>query len=894
MSDVYIYERGARDFTTLGLCGRLRDTECTCEMIANNMMELTLEHPIDREGRFALLTPGRVLKAQVPVRNIPELEDDSEEYVTVYEKWTVRSGATRTQRTVWNKRDDQVDAEQAAADAETERIREDMERRRAAGEDISDEMKNAAKRKKIEKKALVRLKRGRKVTVVKNYGDRYPEYRVRVGKVTGYMDKEALQDKVTERWSGSSKSIEKYFDEIAPSWTVKEQLFRIYEVRRDGDSVVASARALFFDNAFTLTNYEKYTSQKLATVLRGIKSARIGTCTTVFHTNIKGVRSGQHYQDKSIAEAILDPDDGLLVRYGADLILDNYDAYLIGQAGYDRGVTLEYGYDLTGVEYTVNWDSVVTHIRPVGETADGRALYIKGHKGLVTTDAADEYDFMNVMSLPVPDAKVKKGAMTTAEARARLKEAAREEMAKGIDQPDVSLSVTFSLLGDTQRYAKYRDMKKLFLFDTVRVRHPKLRVDARAVVRRVVWDCHRDRMREMELGTVRDIGHVTPSWGLSYGISGGKLAGESVTGAALVSDAIETRHIQAESITADLIAAEAITSDKILAGQVTADKLAAGAVDAQAIAAITAAFRNLTAQDVHAGTLDAGTLAASFAHIIRLAADDVSAGTVVADTLTAALMDAQVLTAGSADFGIETVKHLIGSVLQVSDLLESRLARIDNLYVTQANLANATLDRLTVLGTDGEYYDIAVGSDGLLLASVRDVSAAEIAAGETADGRGILPTAYDMETLADRYIDDPDSGIKTLYVEAISAGKITAQEAFIGSAEIPDLEATVIRAINDRLMLYADEAVRLFIGRAEDYNSTFDFSAAGLRTRIGDSLWSTLVTNDGYYIDHAETAGHVGAFRRGTFEPRSIKMGRTICRPTSAGGWSWSVDETEG
>ena len=52
MANVYLYDQDCTDFTTLGLCGRLDEAVCDYEAIANGMMEITLEHPLDAMGRY--------------------------------------------------------------------------------------------------------------------------------------------------------------------------------------------------------------------------------------------------------------------------------------------------------------------------------------------------------------------------------------------------------------------------------------------------------------------------------------------------------------------------------------------------------------------------------------------------------------------------------------------------------------------------------------------------------------------------------------------------------------------------------------------------------------------------------------------------------------------------
>lgn len=923
MAQIYAYAPDEQECANIGLVGALLARDASFELRAGEFGELSFTHPVDPWGKWKALRDGVILKTMVPVRLVPEVDDGA--YVGTVDLYRVSYSATKYQRYIYyastSEKDPTYEAEVATGEVYKR-----------------GENKGKPRMKKYQKtKHKKLLKRGARVTVLADPGKGDPSspYRlkVRVGKgkkrVTGYMERAGLE--VLE----ISKPVPQTHDGLegdAPSYAIQQQLFRIYEVETEADggdpgSVTVRARRLVYDLLGNICTYKATTNVSCQKVCRGILSRTAFSHPFTVFSDIGDKHVGIDFRDMNPIAALIDPEEGVVAHWGGEVVCDDYDIYLLRRAGMDRGVTIRYGKDLEGVRCSLDSSNVATAVRPVGEKANGEPLYLDGRRmmldgevwygynyneksgtcanylpegyrfavdddgtqktSIVERDIAwDGYAIPKAISLPVADAKVTKvnkntdpsetSVLTTALARVMLAEAALEALEGGCDVPEISMEVDFTQLGDTAEYAQYRHLEPLFIYDTVTVSHPRVAVKARVDLTRLTWDVAGERVTGAGFGSLGDAVARIPGWQIS-GISGGKISPGSVNSGQIAAEAIATEHIQAGSINADAIQARAVTADKI----------AAGAVDAQSISAVTGAFEALTAEDIHAGTLDTGTLAASLAHVLRLVADDVSAGTVVADTLTAALMDAQVLTAGSADFDIETVTHLIGSVLQVTGLLESRLARIDNLYVTEANLANATLDRLTVLGTDGEYYDIAVGSDGLIQASVREVSAEEIAAGATEDGRGITQDAYDIDELAYHYISDPNTGLKTLFVEALSAGYITAQEAFVGSARIPELEATVIRAVNDRLLLYASEAVRVLIGNAEDYNSTFSFTSEGLRTRIGDSPWSTLVTADGYYIDLEGVPGHIGAFEQGAFKPKSIKMGDVTCMPTGRGGWAW-------
>ena len=692
MAEAYIYDQDCKDFSNIGLCGRLCESVCDFEEVANGMAELTMEHPIDEDGRYLLLVPGRIIKASVPVRNIPELDDDTQQYVTTIERWYIRSDATKLQRSVYNKRDDQVTSDKAGADEDEDKT-------------------------KYDKKRLRILKKGQKVTVLRNYGDLYPEYRIRVGKITGYIDKTALRDKSTYTYTDTYRSVDGFFERIAPSWRTKEQLFRIYSAVRDDDKVVVHARHIFFDNMYALTTYENTGTPSIKTVLNGIRNNRCGQCLTDFHTNITGTRSGAHYENQNIVEAILDPDEGVAHRWNADVIRDNYDCYLIGGMAYDRGTTLEYGNDLLGVEYDVNWENVVTHVRPVGETAAGKPLYLTGHKGMVISSNASNYPFAHVAVLKVNEAKVRKDVMTTAEARAKMQTAANELLAAGCDQPEIGLKVEFTQLGETEEYAAYKDLKQMFLFDMVRVHHKRLNINAEVQVVRIVWDCRLERMKEVELGSVRTVVAKISSYQIGS-VSGSKLSDGSVSAAALGDDSISARHMQAESVDTRQLVAESVVTATLAAGAVTADKMEANAVKTKVLEAFNAVIQNLEAGHVQAETLDA-----AMAYIASL-------------------------EAGFATFTQAQVTHMVANALNLDGNGTMNDVFIRNLRVAYAQMVSATIGNLCIKASDGNYYTIDVSQAGLVTATQTSLTPAEIAAGETEGHKTILDTDIVAANLA--------------------------------------------------------------------------------------------------------------------------------------------------
>ena len=67
---ICIYEADCMDFTTNGL-GVVTPESCEVTETLNGTWEVTLVHPIDKDGKWARLTEGRILRVPVPAGKTP-------------------------------------------------------------------------------------------------------------------------------------------------------------------------------------------------------------------------------------------------------------------------------------------------------------------------------------------------------------------------------------------------------------------------------------------------------------------------------------------------------------------------------------------------------------------------------------------------------------------------------------------------------------------------------------------------------------------------------------------------------------------------------------------------------------------------------------------------------
>ena len=181
------------------------------------------------------------------------------------------------------------------------------------------------------------------------------------------------------------------------------------------------------------------------------------------------------------------------------------------------------------------------------------------------------------------------------------------------------------------------------------------------------------------------------------------------------------------------------------------------------------------------------------------------------EELHAAIIQAIHAEVGVGEFTLAEIKNLLAEAL-VLEQGSADSMYITNLAVTSANLLSAMLGKLVLKGEDGKYYQVMIGADGTIHTQEVQPSEAEIEAGETESGQGIVDTSANFADLTAQNIKGNEGIFQTILAQSLTAGKLTAGEAMIASATIPTLYATSIQAIGNSLDLSANESISLIVG----------------------------------------------------------------------------------
>lgn len=275
------------------------------------------------------------------------------------------------------------------------------------------------------------------------------------------------------------------------------QIFRIKNITKslsDSDSIKILAQQFFqFDMS------KNFLADVAPTKLNGqnalqwiIDRAEISTNFTINGdcTELASAR----YVRKNVSDAIYNADNSLLSRFGGELEFNLSNVYLHNKRGSDKGFSIRYRKNLKGLEFNLDFSTVVTKICPQGANElllD--ELYVSSPK--INNYYQPFFQKMEFTDIGVDE------ETTEEEAKNKLKEAALEQFNQGIDVPEISIKVDFVELSKCTEYQEYQNLESCSLGDTIKVIIPEFNINTSVRVVKTVYNDNLKRLTSLELGT---------------------------------------------------------------------------------------------------------------------------------------------------------------------------------------------------------------------------------------------------------------------------------------------------------------------------------------------------------------------------------------------------------
>ncbi|WP_017416762.1 phage tail spike protein [Clostridium tunisiense] len=277
-----------------------------------------------------------------------------------------------------------------------------------------------------------------------------------------------------------------------------EQLFRIYGKYKNMFGIRIFARHIFYDLIDNFIEDCRPTNTDGAGALNRILSSTQYPHSFNSISDVP-VPKTAYFVRRNPVEVIFS-EDGVLGRWGGELERDNFLIKLLQNRGQDRGVAIRYGKNLLAIEEDLKLDSVITRIMPQGY--DGLFLPEK----YVDSPYINNYPHPKIRKIEYSDIKIDvENGITEAIAIDQLRARAQQEFSVNkVDIPVANYKVDFIELSKTEEYKDYAVLERIYLCDTVTVKHLKYGFDLKAKVIKYKYDCLLKRYKEIELGSFKE------------------------------------------------------------------------------------------------------------------------------------------------------------------------------------------------------------------------------------------------------------------------------------------------------------------------------------------------------------------------------------------------------
>lgn len=536
----------------------LTPTKCVVKNVAAGQYDLTMDHPIDPDGKWAHLQPEAIVKTPIPAELIENAyagmevdvykttekaalrEGPAEPTPITYDAWSITANYSVGSKVTFAKQN-----YQCTYWDDDDAIHKHLA---PSGSTWWTKIANMTEGYPV----LVQNKSGAELYYVSGPTDGWYKMSTTYG-LEGYI-----------------KSSQVVYDRhLTPSEThdrlITEQLFRIKKVTVDTKqmSVSVTAEHVSYDLSGVLMENVKIVRQPPAQALSWLENAFMIDYPGSIASNI--VESEDRLYSAELSGkngmfAILDPDKGVVAQFEAAFRRDNWDLFVMEKVNTDQGFRIRYGNNLLGVNWKIGSDELITRIVPVAKDEDGGDLYLTDHDEEEAEESEGEeeepaydYDWIDsqyINNYPVirmerlkVDGQVGKDdgtetdtVWTKEDLRAEMeKEAEARFSVDKVDQLKHEITIDFVRLGDTDEYKQFKDLQKVRLYDTVIAVDPRIDLSVSVQVTEIEFDAVNERITAMKLSNIEayNLRNTAGFNVLNNSITGDKLtddAGRAIVG----------------------------------------------------------------------------------------------------------------------------------------------------------------------------------------------------------------------------------------------------------------------------------------------------------------------------------------------------------------------------
>ena len=271
-----------------------------------------------------------------------------------------------------------------------------------------------------------------------------------------------------------------------PSPAQSEQPFRVYRITKPLNKVV-TIYAAHISYDLSGIPVKNFTSQSVQAALTALTTSSVISNPFTFWSD-KTNSGVMEIETPTPCRTIL---SNILDVYGGEYEFDKYTVKLHSLRGFDNGVSIKYGKNLTDLEQDENCSNVYTGVLPYWT---GNDTTVSGS----VVNAPGTYDFTRILPVDFTNDFEEQPSTT------QLDNAATNYIsANNIGIPEVNLTVSFVHLNQTEEYKNLGIFERVELGDTIKVEFAAMGVSSTARCVKTVYNALLERYDNVELGEVK-------------------------------------------------------------------------------------------------------------------------------------------------------------------------------------------------------------------------------------------------------------------------------------------------------------------------------------------------------------------------------------------------------
>lgn len=271
-----------------------------------------------------------------------------------------------------------------------------------------------------------------------------------------------------------------------PSPAQSEQPFRVYRITKPLNKVV-TIYAAHISYDLSGIPVKNFTSQSVQAALTALTTSSVISNPFTFWSD-KTNSGVMEIKTPTPCRTIL---SNILDVYGGEYEFDKYTVKLHSQRGFDNGVSIKYGKNLTDLEQDENCSNVYTGVLPYWT---GNDTTVSGS----VVNAPGTYDFTRILPVDFTNDFEEQPSTT------QLDNAATNYISdNNIGIPEVNLTVSFVHLNQTEEYKNLGIFERVELGDTIKVEFAAMGVSSTARCVKTVYNTLLERYDNVELGEVK-------------------------------------------------------------------------------------------------------------------------------------------------------------------------------------------------------------------------------------------------------------------------------------------------------------------------------------------------------------------------------------------------------